>query len=114
MKGRSVVLATSIVWMTYSTNILADQTDWQIRRQRESNSYAQGFTPNLGGVYRTPDAYLPYYPGYAPYWQTAPQYPYAIPMFFYPYQYYPPVYMPANRLFGSGAYPSKSAYPKGK
>ena len=29
-------------------------------------SYTQGFAPQLGGVYRNPDAYLPYYPGYAP------------------------------------------------
>ena len=27
-------------------------------------SYTQGFMPQLGGAYRNPDAYLPYYPGY--------------------------------------------------
>ena len=67
----------------------------------DSRSYTLGFTPQLGGVYRNPDAYLPTYPGYAPYWQSPPPYPYAYPAFYYPYGYYSqPGYWPGNPCYG--------------
>jgi hypothetical protein len=67
-------------------------------------SYTQGFTPQLGGAYRNPDAYSPYYPGYAPYWQSAPAYPFGYSAFSYPYGLYQsPIYYPVNQCYGSRA-----------
>jgi hypothetical protein len=72
-------------------------------------SYNLNYTPYLGGAYRYPDAYLPVYPGYAPYWQTPsdvysygywPQY-YGYPQIYSPV--YSPLYPPVNgpgRHFG--------------
>ncbi len=62
MKRIIVPLAALMILLGGLEILKADETP----TPSDFRSYTQGFTPQLGGVYRNPDAYLPYYPGYAP------------------------------------------------
>ncbi|MGA2798226.1 MAG: hypothetical protein ABSE63_11645 [Thermoguttaceae bacterium] len=100
MKRFIVIAAMAIILLGTFGILKADEPV----KPSDIRSYTQGFMPQLGGAYRNPDAYLPYYPGYAPYWQTAPAYPYGYPAFAYPYGFYQqPNYCPGNQCYGPRA-----------
>ncbi|HEY4761655.1 MAG TPA: hypothetical protein VIH42_13835 [Thermoguttaceae bacterium] len=95
MKRFLITYLAAVVWLTALCILATAEDSCAPTAERSakaiySRSYSTDYFPYLGGAYRHPDAYLPCYPGYAPYWQRAQYYyPYAFPPLYYPFPYYP-------------------------
>jgi hypothetical protein len=95
MRRFLIASAAAVVLLGTLEILRADAPD----KPSDTRSYTQGYMPYLGGAYRNPDAYLPDYPGYAPYWQSAPNY-YLYP---YPLYYQYPLYL-TPRVYSRGQF----------